>query len=160
MRTGKELQKRKLYIKKVRYPNSPGGNPVRIAYNSVIFEPGPPTLRTRILLLHLPVFHTNREFHCSLTASGSDLQCHRELHKTMRNFIKYRVVTRRPISRQRRKYEHAKQKGTARSVLYVVRAMPMARQRVAKHIPAEANERNNWTSVARQRRGIQALSTI
>jgi hypothetical protein len=38
--------------------------------------------------------------------------------------------------------------------------MPVARQRVAKHIPAEENARNNRTSIARQRRGKQALSTI
>jgi hypothetical protein len=38
--------------------------------------------------------------------------------------------------------------------------MPIARQRVAKQIPAEANARNNRTSVARKRRGRQALSTI
>jgi hypothetical protein len=51
-------------------------------------------------------------------------------------------------------------KGIARSVFYVVRAMPITRQRVAKHIPAEANARNNKTSIARQRRGKQSLSTI
>jgi hypothetical protein len=33
----------------------------------------------------------------------------------------------------------------------VVRVMPIARQRVAKHIPAEANARNNSTFIARQR---------
>jgi hypothetical protein len=44
--------------------------------------------------------------------------------------------------------------------LCVVRAMPIARQRVAKHIPAEANARNNTRSIARQRHGKQALSTI
>jgi hypothetical protein len=38
--------------------------------------------------------------------------------------------------------------------------MSIARQRVAKHIPAEANARNNMTSIARQLRGNQAFSTI
>jgi hypothetical protein len=38
--------------------------------------------------------------------------------------------------------------------------MPIARQRVAKHIPAEANARNSRRSIARQRRGKQVLSTI
>jgi hypothetical protein len=38
--------------------------------------------------------------------------------------------------------------------------MPIAKQRVAKHIPAEENSRNNRTSIARQRCGKQALSTI
>jgi hypothetical protein len=42
-------------------------------------------------------------------------------------------------------------KGIAGSIFYVVRAMPIARQRVAKHIPVEANARNNRTSIARQR---------
>jgi hypothetical protein len=42
----------------------------------------------------------------------------------------------------------------------VVRAVPIARQRAAKHIPAEANARNNSTSIARQRRGKQVWSTI
>jgi hypothetical protein len=37
--------------------------------------------------------------------------------------------------------------------------MPVARQHVAKHIPAEANEQNN-RCIARQRCGKQALSTI
>jgi hypothetical protein len=48
----------------------------------------------------------------------------------------------------------------ARSVLRVVRAMPTARQKIAKHIPAEANARTNRTSTARQWRGKQALQTI
>jgi hypothetical protein len=51
-------------------------------------------------------------------------------------------------------------KGIARSVFYVVRAMPIARQRVAKHIPAEAKARNNRASIARQRRCKQALLKI
>jgi hypothetical protein len=38
--------------------------------------------------------------------------------------------------------------------------MPIARQRVAKHIPAEANERNSMTSIARQRSGEHAFATI
>jgi hypothetical protein len=33
----------------------------------------------------------------------------------------------------------------------IVTHMLIARQRVAKHIPAEANVRNKWTSIARQR---------
>jgi hypothetical protein len=45
-------------------------------------------------------------------------------------------------------------------VFYVVRAMPISRQRVVKHIPAESHARNNRTSIARQRHGKQALSTI
>jgi hypothetical protein len=51
-------------------------------------------------------------------------------------------------------------KSIARSVFYVVRSMPIARQRVAKHISEEENERNNWRYIARQRRSKQALSTI
>jgi hypothetical protein len=35
-----------------------------------------------------------------------------------------------------------------------------ARQRLAKQIPARANERNNTTSIARQRRVKHASSTI
>jgi hypothetical protein len=42
-------------------------------------------------------------------------------------------------------------KGVAKSVFYVVRAMPIAMQRVAKHILAETNARDNMTSIARQR---------
>jgi hypothetical protein len=38
--------------------------------------------------------------------------------------------------------------------------MPITRQRVTKHIPAEANAPNNKRSIARQRRGKQALSRI
>jgi hypothetical protein len=38
--------------------------------------------------------------------------------------------------------------------------MPIARQPVAKHIRAETNAQNNRTSLARQRRSKQALSTI
>jgi hypothetical protein len=38
--------------------------------------------------------------------------------------------------------------------------MPIARQRVAKHIPAEANARNNRTFIARQRGGKRAFTTI
>jgi hypothetical protein len=41
----------------------------------------------------------------------------------------------------------------------VVRAIPIARQRVAKHTPAKANAWNNRTSIARQGRGKEALST-
>jgi hypothetical protein len=39
---------------------------------------------------------------------------------------------------------------TARSVFYVVRAVPIATQWVAKHIPAEANAWNNRRAIARQ----------
>jgi hypothetical protein len=38
--------------------------------------------------------------------------------------------------------------------------MPIARQRVDKHIPAEAKARNSRTYITRQLRGKQALSTI
>jgi hypothetical protein len=38
--------------------------------------------------------------------------------------------------------------------------MPIARQRVAKHIPAKSNARNNMTSIARQRRGKQTLFSV
>jgi hypothetical protein len=38
--------------------------------------------------------------------------------------------------------------------------MLFARQRVAKHIPAESNPRNNRTSIARQRCGKHAFATI
>jgi hypothetical protein len=41
----------------------------------------------------------------------------------------------------------------------MVRAMVIARQQVAKHIPAEANARKNRTSIARQRRGKHAFET-
>jgi hypothetical protein len=63
------------------------------------------------------------------------------------------IVTCRPISKQRPKYAHAT------IVFCVVRTMPTARQRVAKHIPAEANAQNNRFN-ARQRCGKQALSRI
>jgi hypothetical protein len=43
---------------------------------------------------------------------------------------------------------------------YIVTCIPIARQRTAKHIPAEANMRNNRIFIARQRRGKQALSVI
>jgi hypothetical protein len=38
--------------------------------------------------------------------------------------------------------------------------IPIARQRLGKHIPAEAYARNNRTSIARQRISKQAFSTI
>jgi hypothetical protein len=38
--------------------------------------------------------------------------------------------------------------------------MPIARQRVAKHIPAEADAKKNRRCIARQRRSKQALSTM
>jgi hypothetical protein len=75
--------------------------------------------------------------------------------------LNYHIVTCRPIFRQRPNYGQANIiKSIARSVFYVVRAMPIDRQRVAKHIPSEANARNNRTSIVRQRGGKQALSTI
>jgi hypothetical protein len=51
-------------------------------------------------------------------------------------------------------------KSIVKIVFYVVRAVPIDRQLVAKHILAEANAWNNRRSIARQRRGKQALSTI
>jgi hypothetical protein len=42
----------------------------------------------------------------------------------------------------------------------IVTCILFARQRLAKHIPAEVNARNNRTSVARQRRDKHASSTI
>jgi hypothetical protein len=44
--------------------------------------------------------------------------------------------------------------------LVLWRIDPFARQRLGKHIPAEAYARNNRTSVARQRISKQAFSTI
>jgi hypothetical protein len=41
-----------------------------------------------------------------------------------------------------------------------VTCIPTARQRVAKHIPTEANALNNRTYIVRQRRDKQALSTV
>jgi hypothetical protein len=41
-----------------------------------------------------------------------------------------------------------------------VTCRPTARQRVAKHIPAEANAWSNRTSTVRQRHAKDALSTI
>jgi hypothetical protein len=38
--------------------------------------------------------------------------------------------------------------------------MPIFRQRLAKHIPAEANARNSRRFIARQRRVKQALPTV
>jgi hypothetical protein len=35
--------------------------------------------------------------------------------------------------------------------LYIVTCIPIARQRLGKHIPAQANARSNRTSIARQR---------
>jgi hypothetical protein len=42
----------------------------------------------------------------------------------------------------------------------IVTYRSIARQRLGKHIPAEAYARNNRTSIARQRISKQALSTI
>jgi hypothetical protein len=47
-----------------------------------------------------------------------------------------------------------------RCVLYVVRLVSIAGQRVAKHIPAEANAPNGRTSIGRQWRRKQALSIV
>jgi hypothetical protein len=51
-------------------------------------------------------------------------------------------------------------KGIARTVFYVDCTMPIVRQKVAKHIPTEANAQNNRRSIARQWHGKHALSTI
>jgi hypothetical protein len=51
-------------------------------------------------------------------------------------------------------------KCNTRIVFHVVRAMPIARQRFAKHIPGEANAPNNRGSIAMHRRGKQALPRI
>jgi hypothetical protein len=40
-------------------------------------------------------------------------------------------------------------KGTAKFFFFVVRTTPIARQRVAKHIPAEADARNNRRYITR-----------
>jgi hypothetical protein len=65
------------------------------------------------------------------------------------------------ISRQGSKCSRATiEKCIARSVFYVVRAMSIARRRVAKHIPAEANARKNRTCIARQLRGKHAFATV
>jgi hypothetical protein len=45
------------------------------------------------------------------------------------------------------------------TLLCIVTCILIARQRLAKHIPAETNARNT-RFIARQRRGIQAASTI
>jgi hypothetical protein len=42
----------------------------------------------------------------------------------------------------------------------IVMYRPIARQRLDKHIPAEAYYRNNGTSIARQRINKQTFSTI
>jgi hypothetical protein len=70
-------------------------------------------------------------------------------------------VTCRSICRQRPKYANATVEKVLQKVfVYRVCAMFIARQRVAKHIPAETDGRNSRTSIARQRRGKQALSAI
>jgi hypothetical protein len=69
-------------------------------------------------------------------------------------------VTCRLISRKCPKYGNATIENILQQLFYVVCAMPIARQRIAKHIPAEANARNNRRCIDRQRRGKQALSTI
>jgi hypothetical protein len=42
----------------------------------------------------------------------------------------------------------------------IAMCVPIARQRVGKHIPAKTKARNKRTSIAGQRRGKRALSTI
>jgi hypothetical protein len=44
--------------------------------------------------------------------------------------------------------------------VYTVTCIPIARQRLGKHIPAEANARNNKTSIAGQRISKRASLTI
>jgi hypothetical protein len=41
-----------------------------------------------------------------------------------------------------------------------VTCLPIDRQRLGQHIPAQANARDNRTSIARQRRGKHASSTV
>jgi hypothetical protein len=48
----------------------------------------------------------------------------------------------------------------AQSSYYIVACIPIARQRLGKHIPAEAKARNNRTSIARQRISQHAFLTI
>jgi hypothetical protein len=55
---------------------------------------------------------------------------------------------------------HATIENILQEVFYVIRTMSIARQRVTKHIPAEANEQNNRISIARQRRSKQAVSSM
>jgi hypothetical protein len=60
----------------------------------------------------------------------------------------------KPTSRQRPEYcARNNRKGIARSVFFVVRAMPIATQRVAKHIPATI-------AIAGQQLGKHAFATI
>jgi hypothetical protein len=44
--------------------------------------------------------------------------------------------------------------------LSIITCIPVARQRLGKHIPMQANALNNGTSIAKQRRGKHASSTI
>jgi hypothetical protein len=84
-----------------------------------------------------------------------------DLWRTREHGIRIYTAACRPISRQRPKYAHVTiEKVFAGSVFYVVRVMTIARQRVAKHIPAEANAQSNRASIARHRRGKQVMSTI
>jgi hypothetical protein len=76
------------------------------------------------------------------------------------NEIHVYIVTCRPISRQRPNTLTEQQRSYCKKCFYVIRAMPIARQRVAKHIPVEAHARNNRTYIARQQLGKQALLTI
>jgi hypothetical protein len=60
------------------------------------------------------------------------------------------TVTCRPFSRQRPKYANATIENVLQEAFYVVPAKHISRQLVVKHIPAEANGRNNRTSITRQ----------
>jgi hypothetical protein len=44
--------------------------------------------------------------------------------------------------------------------IYIVKCIPIARQRLSKHIPTRAKARDSRTSIARQRCGKHASSTI
>jgi hypothetical protein len=44
--------------------------------------------------------------------------------------------------------------------VHTVTCTPISRQQVGKHVPVEANARNNWTSVATQRSCKHASLTI
>jgi hypothetical protein len=93
-------------------------------------------------------------FHgCPMIQNGSN-------RKARQSERMYDIVSCRPISRQRPKYAHATIKKVLQHFFYVVGAMPIARQRVTKHIPADANTWNNRRSITKQRRGKQALPTI
>jgi hypothetical protein len=60
------------------------------------------------------------------------------------------TVTCRPFFRRRPKYANTTIENVLQEAFYVVRAKHISRQLVVKHIPAEANARNNSTSITRQ----------